>query len=87
MRRHLRSHAVATNLWVVVYWLLQDRLNPRQGDVASHHRRGVEGWKSHSWNPKHACTVAVWILDDSAPIWVRLCQLGLKGGSAVLAIL
>jgi len=87
VRRHLRSHAVATNLWIVVYRLLKDRLNSWQGYVASHHRRGVEGWESHSWNPKHTCTIAVRILDDSAPIWVGLCQLGLKWGSAVLAIL
>ena len=87
MGRHLRSHAVATNLWVVVYWLLEDRLHPRQGDVASHHRRGVEGGESHSRNPEHAWTVAVRILDDSASVRVGLCQLRLKRGSGVLAIL
>ena len=57
MKRHLRSHAVATNVWIVVYWLLENRLNARQSDIASHHG-----------DPKHVWTVAVWILDDSAAV-------------------
>ena len=41
--RHLRSHAIACYRGVVVYRLLEDRLDPRQGDVAPHHGGGVEG--------------------------------------------
>lgn len=40
---HLRSHAIACYWGVVVYRLLEDRLDPRQGDVATHHGGGVEG--------------------------------------------
>ena len=87
MGSHLRSHAVASNRWIVVNRLLENRLDARQCDVASHHGRGVEGGESHSRNPEHAWTVAVRILDDSASVRVGLCQLRLKRGSGVLAIL